>query len=239
MSRLTEEKFSGIMDSIASCSPAPGGGTAAALAGVMAASLVEMVANLTLGRKKYAAVQDEMTALALEARELRGALGELAAEDARAYEEVMDAYKLPKESPVEQAMREAAVEKALHRAALVPLRTAEAALAIMEKAATVAARGNKNAQTDAAVASLLGSAAVRGALLNVTVNLRTLTHQPAWAVTMDEQCQRISSREEELRNTGDAQHGGLEPVHNKGDHNKGDNKGDWNLCNTKREDCGC
>ncbi len=201
MSRLTEEKFSTIMDSIADCSPAPGGGTAAALAGVMAASLVEMVANLTLGRKKYAAVQEEMTTLAREARELRGALGELAAEDARAYEEVMDAYKLPKESPKEQASREAAVEKALHRAALVPLRTAEASLAVMEKAATVAARGNKNALTDAAVAGLLGSAAVRGALLNVDVNLRTLTHQPPWAKEMAELCLCLSSREKELRNS--------------------------------------
>jgi formiminotetrahydrofolate cyclodeaminase len=186
------------MESIAGCSPAPGGGTAAALAGVMAASLVEMVANLTLGRKKYAAVQEEMSALAREARELRGALSELAAEDARAYEEVMDAYKLPKESPAELATREAAVEKALHRAASVPLRTAEAALAVMEKAKTVGERGNQNAVTDASVALLLGSASVKGALLNVAVNLRTLTRQPAWAVAMDEQCKRLAACEQEL-----------------------------------------
>lgn len=198
MSQLTEQKFSAVMEAIAGCSPAPGGGTAAALAGVMAASLVEMVANLTLGRKKYAAVQEEMSALAREARELRGALSELAAEDARAYEEVMDAYKLPKESPAEQATREAAVEKALHRAASVPLRTAEAALAVMEKAEIMALRGNRNALTDAGVATLLGSAAVKGALLNVKVNLHTLTAQPEWAKAMGEQCVSLATREQEL-----------------------------------------
>ncbi len=198
MTRMTEEKFSVIMDAIASSSPAPGGGTAAALAGVMAAALVEMVANLTLGRKKYAAVQEEMAAIAGEARELRGVLIDLAAEDALAYEAVMDAYKLPKESSAEQARREEAVEKALHGAALVPLRTAKAALAVMEQAAVVATRGNKNALTDASVAQLLGSAAVRGALMNVTVNLLALTPQPTWAAAMDEQCQSIAAREREL-----------------------------------------
>ena len=198
VSKLTDEKFSAVMDSIASCSPAPGGGTAAALAGVMAASLVEMVTNLTLGRKKYAAVQDEMTALAREVRELRGALGELAAEDARAYEEVMDAYKLPKASGEEQARREVAIEKALHRAAQVPLRTAEAALAVMERAEIVAVRGNQNAATDAAVAHLLGSASVKGALMNVVVNLQTLNSRPEWAQLLSEQCANIAAREQEL-----------------------------------------
>lgn len=198
MSQLTEQKFSAVMEAIASCSPAPGGGTAAALAGVMAAALVEMVANLTVGRKKYAARQEEMSALGREARELRGALSELAAEDARAYEEVMVASKMPKQSATEQATREAAVEKALHRAALVPLRTALAALAVMQRAKTVAERGNQNASTDASVALLLGSASVRGALLNVAVNLRSLSQQPAWAVEMDEQCKCITAREIEL-----------------------------------------
>jgi len=198
VSQLTEQKFSAVMEAIASCSPAPGGGTAAALAGVMAASLVEMVANLTLGRKKYAAVQAEMSALAREARELRGALSELAAEDARAYEEVMDAYKLPKDSLSAKETRETAVEKALHRAALVPLRTAEAALAVMEKAEIAARRGNQNALTDAGVATLLSSAAVRGALLNVKVNLHTLTSQPEWASAMGERCVSLATREQEL-----------------------------------------
>lgn len=201
MTLLTEQKFHDLMESIAASTPAPGGGTAAALAGVMAASLVEMVANLTIGRKKYHDVQAEMEALAREVRELRGQLSELAAEDSRAYEEVMDAYKFPKNTDEERALRDATIDKALHRAALVPLRTAKAALAVMEHADVAAEKGNRNAVTDAGVAALLGSAAVAGALYNVRVNLAALAQKHAWAEEMEQECKVIEERQNTLAET--------------------------------------
>lgn len=198
MSIFTEQKFQDLMESIAASTPAPGGGTAAALAGVMAASLVEMVANLTIGRKKYQDVQAEMDSLAREVRELRGQLSELAAEDARAYEEVMDAYKYPKTTDEEKALRDSAIEKALHRAALVPLRTAKSALCVLEHADVAAEKGNRNALTDAGVAALLSSAAVEGALINVRVNLTALANRPIWAAEMEQECQVIATRQNAL-----------------------------------------
>lgn len=178
------EKYSGILDSLASADPTPGGGTAAALAGAMAASLVEMVANLTVNRKKYAAVQGEMEAVSEASRDLRISLLTLAEEDALAYQAVMAAHKLPKATEEEVAIRKAASEKAVFLAAEVPLRTAKAALAVLEQAKMAADKGNQNALTDAGVAGLIAFAALRGALYNVRINLTSLDPLPAWAEDM-------------------------------------------------------
>lgn len=194
MTFITEQSFKDIMDSIAASTPAPGGGTAAALAGVMAASLVQMVANLTLGRKKYIGVEAKMQEVYTEAAELRGRLGELAEEDARAYEEVMQAYKYPKSTPEEEALRAQAIERALHGAATVPLRTAQAALQVLSLAAAVAQAGNQNALTDAGVAGLLASAAFTAAVYNVRVNIAMLDPRPAWAREMETQLSTMETQ---------------------------------------------
>ena len=182
---ITEQSFKDVMDSLAASTPAPGGGTAAALAGVMAASLVQMVANLTVGKKKYYEVQDIMQDILVSASELRGRLSELAEEDARAYEEVMQAYKFPKSTDEELAVRNQAIERALHGAATVPLRTAQAAMQVLELTAQVAEAGNKNALTDAGVASLLAHASLQAALYNVRVNIAMLNPCPVWATEME------------------------------------------------------
>ncbi|MBN1956060.1 MAG: glutamate formimidoyltransferase [Anaerolineae bacterium] len=158
------------LDAVASDSPAPGGGSVAALAGALAAALAAMVARLTLGRRKYAAQQAEMEALVAAAERLRAALGARIAQDADAYNQVVAAYRLPRDSDAEQATRQAAVQDALAHAAEVPLATARDAVAVAELALTAARLGNPNAITDAGTAAHLARAAFEGAALNVRIN---------------------------------------------------------------------
>lgn len=161
--------------SVASPTPAPGGGSVAAHVGALAAALAQMVAGLTVGRKKYAAVDAEMRALAQRAAALVNELTALVTRDARSYEAVTQAYKLPKEPADALARRVAAVDDALVGAAEVPLETARACVAVAELAATVAHKGNVNAVSDAGVAALLAEAACRGAAYNVRINVTSLS----------------------------------------------------------------
>lgn len=168
------ESLTGFVASVASSSPVPGGGSVAAHAGALAAALAQMVAGLTVGKKKYAAVDAEMKQTALQAAALGNQLAALVTRDAEAYALVSDAYKLPKE-PADAAERRAiAVASALLKAAEVPLETARAALDVAQLAHLVAEKGNTNAVTDAGVSALLAAAAARGAAYNVRVNVQAL-----------------------------------------------------------------
>jgi len=168
------ESVSGFIASVASSNPVPGGGSVAAHAGALAAALAQMVAGLTIGKKKYVAVDAEMKEVALKAVSLGNALAALVKRDAVAYSHVSDAYKLPKE-PADAASRRAdAVTTALLKAAEVPLETARASVEVAQIAALVAEKGNTNAVTDAGVAALLAEAACRGAAYNVRVNVQAL-----------------------------------------------------------------
>lgn len=168
------ESVSGFVASVASSAPTPGGGSVAAHAGALAAALAQMVAGLTAGRKKYAAVDAEMRALGLEAAGLVNALSALVAKDAAAYGAVSAAYKLPSEPDDALAKRKRAIDDALIGAAEVPLETARACARVAELAATCADKGNANAVSDAAVAALLAEAACRGAVYNVRINVSSL-----------------------------------------------------------------
>ena len=165
------------LDALASGAPTPGGGGAAAVAGAMAAALISMVCNLTLGRQRYAAVADEMQALLERAETVRNELQQLADDDVVAFTHLSAAYKLPRVTDADIATRRDAIQAALHRATDVPLRTARAAAAVMPLCAPVAERGNQAAVSDVGVAALLAQAAVRSAVLNVDINLRTLEDQ--------------------------------------------------------------
>lgn len=160
--------------SVASASPTPGGGSVVAHVGSLAAALTQMMAGLTAGRPKFAAVDADMRAIALEAGELGAALAALVERDAAAYGEVSAAYKLPKDSEPAMAARRQAITDALLGAAAVPLETARAAARVAALAATAAAKGNPNAVSDAGVAALLADAACRGAALNVRINVAAL-----------------------------------------------------------------
>ena len=168
------ESLSGFLANVASSNPVPGGGSVAAHAGALAAALAQMVAGLTVGKKKYAAVDVEMKDIAQSAAALGNELSALVKRDADAYATVSEAFKLPKEPADAAARRSEAVTKALLGAAEVPIETATAAVEVAKLALAVAERGNSNAITDAGVAALLAHAAATGAAYNVRVNVQAL-----------------------------------------------------------------
>jgi glutamate formiminotransferase/formiminotetrahydrofolate cyclodeaminase len=168
------ESLSGFIGAVAAPVPAPGGGSVAAHVGALGAALAQMVAGLTVGKKKYIAVDAEMRELALKAAGLVNTLSALVAKDADAYTLVTDAYKLPSEPADAAEKRKAAITDALIGAAQVPLETARACAAVAGLAATCATKGNTNAVSDAGVAALLADAACKGAVYNVRINVSSL-----------------------------------------------------------------
>jgi formiminotetrahydrofolate cyclodeaminase len=159
------------LDDLASSAPTPGGGTAAAVAGSMGAALAEMVTALTLAREKYASAHEAMRPIAQAATAARQELLSLASEDARAYDGVVSARRLPKDTEEQKAHRENQISLANRRAAEVPMRTARAAGRLLERLPELAEKGNPNAASDAGAAALLLEAAVQSALANVAINL--------------------------------------------------------------------
>ncbi len=168
------QTVSGFLGDVASSNPVPGGGSVAAHAGALAAALAQMVAGLTIGKKKYAAVDAVMMESALKAVAVGNRLTALVKLDAEAYLKVSEAHKLPNEPAAAAAHRAAAVTTALLGAAEVPLETARSCVEVAALAAVVAEKGNANAATDAGVAALLAEAACRGAAYNVRVNVTAL-----------------------------------------------------------------
>ena len=163
----------GWIDELASGEPTPGGGSAAALAGTLAAALVAMVARLTIGRKAYAAVDRRAREILVEAEALRGELRRLVDEDAAVYAAVSRAYKIAKDDP----QRTRAIDDALLAAARVPAEVARRASRVLEVAEELQKIGNKNARSDAEVADGLAVAAIAGAEENVRVNLAAMSDQ--------------------------------------------------------------
>ena len=161
----------GWIDELAGDAPVPGGGSAAALAGTLAAALVAMVARLTIGRKAYAGVEARAKEILAEADQLRGELRRLVDADAAAYTRVSEGYKIPKDDPA----RAKSIDQALLGATAVPLTVAKRAAAVLTLAHEMGQTGNKNARSDAKVAEGLARAAIAGALENVLVNVAALS----------------------------------------------------------------
>ena len=164
---------------LASSSPTPGGGTAAAIALGQAAALTCMVADLTIGKEKWksgwaAAEQAQEVAISMFSRSL-----DLATDDSRSFDGVMVALRLPKEGDEEKEIRRQAIQQATLGATEVPLETARLGLALLETLPSLAESGNANAASDVAVASLLASTACKGALFNVDINLAGLHSEMA------------------------------------------------------------
>jgi glutamate formiminotransferase/formiminotetrahydrofolate cyclodeaminase len=173
------QSLSAFVSSIASSAPTPGGGSVTAHAGAVAAALVQMVAGLTVGKKKYAAVDAEMKEIALQSAALSNRLTALVTRDAEAYSAVSSTHQLPQGTEDEKKARAAAIQRALLGAAEVPLETARACVAVAELALATAQRGNQNAVTDAGVAALLAETGCRGAVYNVRVNVTSLADRSA------------------------------------------------------------
>ncbi|MCP3875637.1 MAG: cyclodeaminase/cyclohydrolase family protein [Desulfobacteraceae bacterium] len=156
---------------VAASSPAPGGGSIAALCGSIGAALCHMVAGLTLGQKKYAAAKPFMLNVKGASESLQKTLLKQVDEDSIAYDHVINAYKLPKATDIEKDLRKRSIQDALKAATLVPFNTLETAASAMALVETVVEKGNPNCITDAGVAAELIAAAVQGAAYNVCINL--------------------------------------------------------------------
>jgi formiminotetrahydrofolate cyclodeaminase len=170
----TERTVRDFCADLASGAPVPGGGGAAALAGALAAALASMTLNYTVGRKRYERVEAEMRALLARADTIRGDLLDLVERDGAAYQAVVDAQGLPRDTADQAAERDRAVQRALADAIQVPLRAAVLAADVLALCEPVAERGNQRLISDVGVAALLADAALQGAALNVRVNLADL-----------------------------------------------------------------
>jgi len=163
------------LERTASNTAVPGGGSGAALSAAVAASLVEMVARLTIGKKGFEEVEAQMKKIAKQASESRNKLTEQIDRDSNAYNQVMTAFKLPRKTEADKRFRSEAIQSGLKQAALVPLGVAQDALEIIELARKVVAKGNRNAVTDGAVGAMMARTAAIGALFNVKINLGAIT----------------------------------------------------------------
>ena len=156
---------------LSSDSPAPGGGSVAALAGALGSALTSMVANLTVGKKEYQKNRGEMKDVAVEAQKFKDALLRAIDRDTDAFNNLMNAFRLPKKTDEQIVKKEQAIEAATKEACLVPLDVMKNSLEVLKLAQVVAEKGNENAASDAGVASLMARSAVEGAGLNVKINL--------------------------------------------------------------------
>ena len=183
LTKLTVQDF---IEQLASASPTPGGGSASALAGAMAAAMVEMAANLTVGREKFRDVEEEMRVVLARAGELRELMLNAVDEDTDAFDEVSAAYKMPKDSDTEKAARTEAIQAALKGATEVPLRVAKAAMETYQLGQVAIQKANPNVASDARVAMLLAEAARDGARANVDINLGMIKDEAFLARMRDE-----------------------------------------------------
>ncbi|MFA7660496.1 MAG: cyclodeaminase/cyclohydrolase family protein [Anaerovoracaceae bacterium] len=168
---LTINQF---IENLASDSPVPGGGSAAALTGAGAAGLIAMVAALTIGKTGYEEHWDEMAKVKEEMDKAKDFFLNAMDEDAGSYAKVMDCFKMPKNTDEEKVCRLQAIQDTLYGAAIVPLQIAEKAAELFRFAEIVIDKGNKNAASDGAVAALMARTSVRGALYNVKINASSL-----------------------------------------------------------------
>ena len=171
---LLTKTVTGFLDELASSSPAPGGGSVAALSGSLGAALTSMVCNLTIGKKKYSDVQDDMRRILVQAEDLRAKFSTLVDKDTEAFNKVVEAFSLPKDTEPQIALRRVAINEATKEATLVPLEMMKHCIDAMALAQEAAANGNPNSISDAGVSALMIHAACESAALNVKLNLTSL-----------------------------------------------------------------
>jgi glutamate formiminotransferase/formiminotetrahydrofolate cyclodeaminase len=172
--KLVERTVTGFVDECSSESPAPGGGSVAALSGALGAGLACMVANLTVGKKGYEAVWEEMKEIAAEGQGIKDRFVGAVDRDTEAFNAVMAGFRMPKGTPEQKAARDEAILDATKTATLVPFEVLEAVPRALELALAVASKGNKNSASDAGVAAAALRTAAEGAWLNVRINLGTM-----------------------------------------------------------------
>ena len=191
MRKNSIEEFAG---SLSSAKPVPGGGGACAAAGAFAAALGMMVANLTVGKKRYADVEEEMKEILIRLGALRDQLLELIDKDAEAFEPLSRAYGLPRETPDQREEKERVLEAALYEASMVPLEIMERILKAMEDLEILSKKGSRIVISDAGVGVLFAQAALDGASLNVFINTKLMKDRG--------RAQRIDEKAEDLIRQG-------------------------------------
>ena len=189
MAELRELSVNQFVEETASKASVPGGGSVSAMVGALGAALMEMVANLTIGKEKYAGVQEEMQALAAEgAEELLAGIKK----DSESFNGYMRALKLPKETEEEKKIRTAALQQGLKEATEAPLAIAESAAKIFPMAEAVVKRGNKGAVSDGLIAAMLARTAVVGALFNVKINLASIKDE-SYVSELEKRVEKLES----------------------------------------------
>lgn len=184
---IKDDSIQKFLDDLASKAPTPGGGSAAAIMGAMGAALLCMMCNLTIGKKNYEAVEDEMKEILARAEDLRTQLTDLIRADVEAFGQVMAAYGLPKETEPQKQARNQAIQEALKTATEIPLACAKACAEVVRLSRTVTDKGNRNVVADAGVAVAASHAALKSAALNVHVNTSAIKDEAF-----------VTSRQEEL-----------------------------------------
>jgi formiminotetrahydrofolate cyclodeaminase len=190
---LTNQKITDFLQKTASGTPVPGGGSISALSAALGASLTEMVANLTIAKKGYEAVENQMIEVAQTVQNLRKKLVTEVDKDSNAYQDVLAAFKLPKTTEDEKEQRTRAIQNAMKNAARVPLGVAYDALQVMDLAEKVIRNGNRNAVSDGAVGTMMARTAVLGALFNVKINLASVKDR-AFVEEMMGEVNKLESR---------------------------------------------
>jgi glutamate formiminotransferase/formiminotetrahydrofolate cyclodeaminase len=204
---------SSFLIALASASPTPGGGSASAYAAAMAAALVVMVARLTIGKKKYAKFESEMRSIEQHVEALRVELTHAVNADSAAFNAVMTAYRLPKDTPQKKDERTERIQSATLLAAQVPMQVAQTAVEILKSAQTLVLHGNLNAISDAGSAAALAEAAINGAALNVRINALGLKDKQV-AAALIEEISKVEVQAKELQDqilSQVYQRGGLNP----------------------------
>jgi len=182
---LLTQTMEDFLQDLASSSPAPGGGSVAALCGALGASLVAMVCRLTVDKPKYSQVSDQLRQVLSEAEGLRQQFAQLVERDTQVFNTVMEAFRMPKDTDDQKRQRAAAIQGATRKAAEVPLEVQALSARLLELTQVAAAKGNVNSVSDAGVAAEMACAAARSAALNVKINLGSLKDQ-AWVAEVEQ-----------------------------------------------------
>jgi len=193
-----EQPLRHFLDKLCSKSPEPGGGSASALTGAIAASLSGMLASLTIDKKGYEDVQNEMKKILVEASALKDDLLDLLQKDTEAFDDASKAFKMPKETQEQKAQRARAIEEGLKNATEVPLSIMKKSREVAGLAAVVLKKGNTMAITDGAISALFAEAAAIGAMINVRINFSWMKDQD-YIREVERQLQEILEEVKEIK----------------------------------------
>lgn len=194
---MKDQTVGQFLEAVAAPGPTPGGGSVSALAGALSVALSRMVAGLARGKKGYEHVEADLHQIEVRARTVQSRLEALIDDDAKAYDAVVSAMRMPKSTDEEKAARVEAMQAAYRKATEVPLETMERCIEALELAEAALKKGSRSATTDVAVAVLLAEAAIRGASLNCSINLASIRDE-AFRSQAEDRVEQLLKRSDEI-----------------------------------------